>query len=148
MSTTTPNFEEIEDFSIEALGQGPFLTGYCDAINDAVARPLCQPEYDYSRGRRAAIGMLRDLREAFGLSKDEFTQCLRGLGQGGVVRQIGLLRRIKRSWESQLKPETLKQWVRKPLDVFGGKTPLELIAQGQAERVWHLLGRFQEGIPS
>ena len=94
----------------------------------------------------------QELQTAFGLTQAEFAHCLLGTDSEPVSQQarqtVEMLQRIRQSWESQLKPEALKKWFRKAVPLFDGRTPLEIVTQGQAERVWHLLGRFEEGIPS
>ena len=93
----------------------------------------------------------QEMQTAFGLTEAEVALCLLGVGREPVSYQAQqtaeMLKQIKQSWEEQFQPDALKEWFRKPVPLFGGKTPQEAVIEGRAEEVWHILIRLGEGIP-
>ena len=98
------------------------------------------------------------LRAALGLSRADF------------ARMVGLSPRSVASWESgvDLKPAAVRTivevdrlrvklahaftapnqfaaWLKSPLELFGGATPLEVIERGEIDRIWQLLYFVESG---
>lgn len=57
------------------------------------------------------------------------------------------LRAIRESLVDSFEQEEIDRWLHSPNAMFDGKTPLEAISEGQAQRVRQLLVRIEEGIP-
>jgi hypothetical protein len=138
--------EEGEEEDLDLLHQfrksPPYLSDHHVGLYDLAEQKILARLHDPQQ----------ELQTAFGLTEAEFARCLLGAGREPVSQQakqtVEMLQRIRQSWESQLKPDALRKWFRKSVPLFDGQTPLEVVTKGQAERVWHLLGRFEEGIPS
>lgn len=100
----------------------------------------------------SGLAPVQELQAALGLTVSELASCLARNHRKPdwlYFRQtLSLLGRIRQSWESQFEPEAIKDWFRKSIPGFGGKTPMEMVVEGRAEEVWHALGRIEEGIHS
>jgi hypothetical protein len=56
------------------------------------------------------------------------------------------LEQIQEKLNSLVKPEEAQRWLYAPNDMFEGRRPIDLLEQGEDERVMQLLGRIEEGI--
>lgn len=45
-------------------------------------------------------------------------------------------------------PNTIDKWLETPNDAFEGLKPLEVIEQGQTDRIWQMIFYLESGMPS
>lgn len=50
--------------------------------------------------------------------------------------------------EEIIKPADLDEWMGKPNPAFGGKTPTQLLQDGEADKLWDMAYRLESGEPS
>jgi hypothetical protein len=84
----------------------------------------------------------KDLQAFFDLSPEAFERLA---GIQGVVA-IKDLKSIKELLERQFPQDEIDRWLHAPNAKFDGKTPIEAMFTGQAERISRLLRRLEEGI--
>ena len=84
----------------------------------------------------------KNLQNFFGLTQDDFA-CLVDVGGGEAVKD---LQSIKESLEALFEPKEIRRWLHTPKSMFAGKTPIEIIAKGEADRILEILTRLEEGI--
>ena len=108
---------------------------------------VVQDEYELVR---FLLGSARDLATTFGLTSEELAKCL--VSRGELPLEIRLkenaaaLREIQEHWETQFEPEGLKLWLRQPVPLFVGETPLQKLLAGKHQSVLRALLLSEGGI--
>lgn len=94
-----------------------------------------------------AFDSSRQLQNFFGVTEAEFAQLV-GSKEGSAMARSRVedLRLIKESWEAMFYPSDAPVWFRSPVPRFDGRTPMEMVREGGAGRVAHLLSRLELGI--
>lgn len=52
---------------------------------------------------------------------------------------------LRRSPAKIIKPTALDSWLEKPNSAFGGRTPLQVIDDGESDRLWEMIYLLQSG---
>lgn len=104
--------------------------------------------------------VFRALRDAFGLTQQEMRSLagisvrkISGLETGEQkptrddVRRFNELRRLREELAAITAPEAIADWLQMPNEYFGGISPMQIIERGEADRLWRLIWRLQDGVP-
>lgn len=133
--------EEDLDLLYQALPTSPISSDSISKLFNLATQAIIGRVYDSDK----------ELQIAFGLTAEEFAACLLGTTSNSASEQakenVAKLREIKELWEVQIEPEELKSWVRQPVPLFAGATPLEKFRQGNYRAVVHALILLKEGMP-
>ena len=63
------------------------------------------------------------------------------------ARRFREIARLRRELAVIIVPEAVDKWLHTPNNYFDGASPLELIERGEADRIWKLIWRIQDGVP-
>jgi len=102
----------------------------------------------------------QDVRRSLGLTQQEM-QRLVGISVRTIsdietgrksptrenARRFCEIARLRRELAVIIVPEAVDKWLHTPNDYFDGASPLELIERGEADRIWKLVWRIQDGVP-
>lgn len=101
---------------------------------------------------------IRELRNFFNLTQEKFARAIGYTGRSvagwesgapishHAIRAIENLRSIKERLEALFKQEEIIRWLHTPNSMFGGKTPTDIMAGGETDRILQVLIRLEEGI--
>jgi DNA-binding transcriptional regulator YiaG len=101
---------------------------------------------------------IRDLRAAFGVSRNTFARLLgyseraivdwetRGRPSSSAHQHITEIRRLYDALAAVIDPSSLGAWVQTPNPAFDGLKPLEVIERGETDRIWRMIFDLESGI--
>lgn len=96
---------------------------------------------------------LGELQNFYSLSQDTFIRAIGADHWADKLRAVQFahetlenLQHIKESLESLFHPREINRWLHTAKTMFGGKTPIELIVEGQSRKVLEVLVGLEEGI--
>lgn len=64
-----------------------------------------------------------------------------------VAKQYLELRRLWEAYSEVVDPSVLPDWFNRPNEELGGQKPIDLVKQGDTERLWTIVDRLRHGIP-
>ena len=121
--------------------------------------PSLDPEFTARDSADAASRMVVSLCEGYGLRREELTRLtgfsLRAVADWSAgkapsvpaLRRLREVRRLLEALESVVRREHLLPWLRTPNPAFGGSSPLQVVENGEMDRLWLMVHELGSGEP-
>jgi DNA-binding transcriptional regulator YiaG len=100
-----------------------------------------------------------EVREALGLNRRLFSR-LTGYSERAIADWEGgkelseasrqrmiEMQRFEEGLKRVMKPEYIGEWLRTPIDAFGGLKPIEVVERGEIDRIWRMVYELESGMP-
>jgi len=119
------------------------------AVGARKRSPAAPPEHPVARLRARLQLTQAQFAPLFGIS----IRTLASLESGGdlseaLQRRMVEVERLRSALSEVLQSAAIGVWMLRPNQAFGGSRPLDLVAQGEVDRLWAMIHELRSGVAS